>query len=309
VTDDKSFRLHSRTGPEVPPDVAEGPAVVDEPTQLLAYVERRPPVAARAVIVYERAPRRPWRLWAFTGGLVALTLGVVLGQTVAYQPPARSDSRPTPVDVITPATVPAGPVVPVSEPLGAARSQILEVAGSATRLNIRSADLGQTLYTITALDGSAAPRMVKTSRGPRLALQPTGARGTVGATILLTTRVRWTLHLTGGVTEQEIDMRSGGLAGIALAGGTRATLLLPRPAGTQRLTVTGPIGDLNLRTPPGTALRLRLAAGAGQVTVDGKATKTPRPGTTLTSGKFATAKNRYDITTAAGASVVHADHP
>ena len=80
--------LLSRMGPEVPPDFANAPPVRhpgEEPTQTLpVIVARKPPapgVAARAVIVYETQPRRPWVLWMFTAMLVALTIGVVLGQT------------------------------------------------------------------------------------------------------------------------------------------------------------------------------------------------------------------------------------
>jgi hypothetical protein len=312
---DKTFRLLSRTGPEVPPDVADEPVqpFVDEPTRLLAYVERRPapaptPAAGRAVIVYEREPLRPWRLWAFTGGLVALTLGVVLGQTVAYQPPTRAAAR---ADANAPAdapTVPA-PLLPVSEPLGDARTRVLEVTGAATQLRIRTVDLGGTLFTVTPMDGSATARITDTGHGPRLALQPTGAAGTVGATVVLSNRVHWTLKLTGVVADQEVDLRAGGLAALSLAGGSRATVFLPKPVGSIRVAVTGPVGELTLHNPPGVPLRLRLTGGAGSAKLDGRQLRTPPPGTVLTSGKWAKSKNRYDVTTAAGASVVSVPQP
>jgi hypothetical protein len=115
--------LLSRTGPEVPPDVVppSAPAgspvrtFVDEPTELLAVIPPPPPrVAARAVIVYEPEPRRSWGLWIFTGLLVALTAGVVLGQTVATQPvsrpaPAVTTWTPPPPPYDAPVGVPFSP--------------------------------------------------------------------------------------------------------------------------------------------------------------------------------------------------------
>ena len=301
---DDDFRLLSRSGPEVPPDVAAVAEAVYEPTQKLAYVEPRiaPVVAGRTVIVYENRPRRPWRLWAFTAVLVALTLGVVLGQAVAYQPPARSAARPTPVDVVTPVVV-----APISEPLGRARTRVLEISGSATNLRIRSLDLGSTLYTVTPLDASTAPRLVRAPAGPRLTLSPTGAPGTLGATVLLTSRVRWTIRVLSAVPDSSVDMAAGGLAAISLAGGSRAVLSLPRPAGSVPVAVTGPVGSLEVRAPAAVPVRLRLTGGAGQAGIGGKPVKAPKPGTVLSAGKWAAAKNRYDVTTAAGANVVRVD--
>jgi hypothetical protein len=92
-------RLLSRTGPESPPDLEVPPPVIDEPTQKLKVVlpSIPQPVAARAVIVYEQAPRRPWRLWGFTAVLVALTIGVVLGQAEAFQPVSRGATGARPL--------------------------------------------------------------------------------------------------------------------------------------------------------------------------------------------------------------------
>jgi hypothetical protein len=93
--------LPSPAAPSSPPaDPASVRGVADEPTELLAViapppgaaarVSPPPPrIAARAVIVYEPEPRRSWGLWIFTGLLVALTVGVVLGQAVAPQPVSR----------------------------------------------------------------------------------------------------------------------------------------------------------------------------------------------------------------------------
>ncbi|MBM2620715.1 hypothetical protein JIG36_34970 [Actinoplanes sp. LDG1-06] len=76
----------SRFGPEVPPDtpgsVSPVWTVMSEPTQMLPLVTA-PVVAAPAVCAHEPELRRPWALWVFTALLVALTIGVILGRTIA----------------------------------------------------------------------------------------------------------------------------------------------------------------------------------------------------------------------------------
>src|SRR4051812_44169357 len=153
-------RLLSRTGPEAPPDLEVPPPVIDEPTQKLKVILPSIPqrVAARAVIVYEQAPRRPWRLWAFTAVLVALTIGVVLGQAEAFQPVSRGGSaRAAVVPVAVPA--PVAPVAPVTAPLGAAKALVFEVTGDASSVHVVSADLGDRLYSIVPIGVNVAPRI------------------------------------------------------------------------------------------------------------------------------------------------------
>jgi hypothetical protein len=303
-------RLHSRTGPEVPPDVVVPPAVIDEPTQKLHIITAPPTrVEGRAVLVYEQAQRKPWRLWAFTAILVALTMGVVLGQAEAFQPASRGGTAQAAV-VPTYSTPPTTPVLPVTAPLGDAKALVFEVTGDATVLHVTSVNLGQQLYTIVPTDPSTAPRVTDTPRGPRLELDRTGIAGTAGAEIRLNARVSWTIRVTSASSDQDIDMRAGSLAGIELAGGTaRAALHLPRPKGTVKVSVTGALSELRLETAAATPVRLRLGAGADVAILNGKTHRKVKPGTTLTPEGWKTTRNRYDVTTAAGVGSVSTAHP
>jgi hypothetical protein len=312
-------------------------AAADEPTQLLPVVApsrslkpplkppsnppMKPPlgpplgppprVAARAVIVYAEQPRRPWRLCAFTAVLVALTVGVVLGQAEAFERTYRSTASAQTV-MVPPATAAvAGPAEApwpdaehrVTAPLTSVRTRILEVAGASTVLRVRSVDLGETLLDVATTDRSAVPRLTDTGQGSRLDLVPTGASGTVGAEIQLNRKVAWTLKLTGGSSEQYVDMLAGGLAGIAIGGGTgHVELHLPKPKRSVRLTVTGPVRELTVRTSAG--VRLRLAAGADTAVVDGKTRRNVKAGTALTSAGWRSARNRYEITCSDAVSAV-----
>lgn len=259
------------------------------------------------MIVYEERPRAPWRLWVFTAVLVSLTVGVILGQTVTFEPTYRSTANAQTVAVppaaVPPAPAPAAVEQPwpdaehrVTAPLGATRTRLLEVVGASASLHVRSANLGDALLDIATTDRGSVPRLTDTGRGSRLELVPTGNAGTVGAVIQLNAKVAWTLRLTGGAFKQDIDMRAGGVAGIAIAGGTAHVVLqLPAPKGTVPLSLTGPVGELAIRTKAGAPVRLRLGAGAGTAVVDGRTHRKVRAGTALTSAKWRSAKNRYDI--------------
>ncbi len=273
-----------------------------------------PQVVARAVIVYQERPRRPWRLWVFTAVLVALTVGVILGQTVAFEPNYRPTTANAETAFAPPPVVPsalsAGPPSPnavqrVTAPLGSVRTRVLEVTGASTVLRVRSADLGDRLFDIAPVDGSAAPRVTDIKQGSRLELVPTGAPGTVGADIQLNSKVAWKLKLAGGAAEQTVDLQAGGAAGVELAGGSaRVVLALPAPKGTVPLALKGPVGDLAIRTASADPVRLKLAAGAQSAVLDGNTHRQVKAGTTLTSTGWRAAKNRYDVTSSGAVASV-----
>lgn len=323
--------LLSRLGPEVPPDVANAPVEprrrphpVEEPTQTLPLVAARrappPRVAARAVIVYEPQQRRSWGLWAFAAMLVALTVGVVLGQAVADQPASRSAAGTVPTGGVVPAVTsgpssgPAAPAPavlsrPLTAPLGTARTRVFEVTGASTVLHVRSAKLGDALYRVTTTGSGAVPKLVGTARGPRLELTRTRGAGVQGVDIQLNAEVSWTIRLAGRSSEQDVDMRAGGLAGVELTGGAlSAVLQLPVPKGTVPLSVTDTVRQLIVHAQIGTPVRLRLSAGAGAATVDGVTYRNVKTGTVLTPAGWQSAGNRYDVAISAAVSSASVDH-
>ena len=289
--------LLSHPGPEAPPD--EKPAPIAEARA--EEIEEPAPVAERTVIVYEREPRRSRGLLVFTAILVSLTVGVVLGQTVAYEESsvyAASRTEPVGAGYRTPPQTPSQPPAPspgsrATAPLGTARDRVLEVTGDAALVIVRSVDLGDRLFDITTLDGSAVPKVVSRDNGPRVELVRTGAPGRIGADIQLSSRVRWTLRLTNAAAEQDVDMSGGRLAGIELTGATRIVLRLPTPRGTIPVTVTGGANELDVQA--GVPVRVRLGKGADDAVVDGKTRHAVKAGTILTSTGWKSATNRYQI--------------
>jgi hypothetical protein len=300
------FDEGARRRPESLEDLPKPQPVLNEPTQALPTVQPLK-VAARAVIVYQETVRRPWRLWAFTAVLVALTVGVVLGQTVAFEPTYRSGGSanaavvPTLPPISSPAPSPSWPDAAhrLTAPLGRTKARTLILTGTSSLLHVHSTDLGKSLYEIATVDRSAVPRLTSTRQAATLELIPTGDSGTVGADIQLNSRVAWTLKLAGGLNEQSVDMQSGGLAALQLTGGSaHAALLLPAPKGTVPLSVKGPLGNLTVSSRTGVPLRLKLTGGAGATVIDGKPRASLKPGATVTPTGWSKARNRYDLTTA-----------
>jgi len=287
------------------PQLPNAQPVLNEPTQALPTVAPLK-VAARAVIIYQETVRRPWRLWAFTAILVALTAGVILGQAVAFEPTYRSNANANAAVVPAPSPSPSAAPTPswpdaahrVTAPLGKAKARTLVVTGTSALLHVRSADLGRNLYDIATTDRSAVPRLTAAKDTATLELIPTGDQGTVGADIQLNSKVAWTLRLAGGLNEQSVDMQAGGLAGLELTGGSAHTaLLLPTPKGTVPVSVKGPLADLTVVSRSGTPVRLKLTDGAGSAVIDGKPRRSPKAGTTVAPAGWAKAANRYDLTT------------
>lgn len=305
--------MSGRSGRERPEGSGDGrgwfepPAgtAVSEPTQSLPVISARPSplVVARAVIVYQERPRRPWALWVFTVAIVALTVGVVLGQTAAFEPVYRKPGLQTAAADVVP-VAPSAVAQPwpdaehrVTAPLGKTRKRQLVVTGASTVLRVRSADLGDNLFDIATTDRGAVPSVTDSAKGTRLELIRTAEAGTVGAEIQLNAKVAWTLKLAGGTSEQIIDLQAGGASRIDVTGGTTQLVLqLPEPKGTVPIAVRGKIGELIVRTKA--PVRLRLGGGAETAVVDGQTRRKVKAGTKLTPEGWSAAKNRYDVVAA-----------
>ncbi|MBG0567008.1 hypothetical protein [Actinoplanes aureus] len=249
------------------------------------------------MLIYEQQIRRPWRLLGFTAVIVSLTVGVILGQTEAYQPPAPRPAATAQAGGSVPAPQPSGAIptpAPLTAPLGTIKQRRLEVTGAATALRIRTADLGEALFSVTAFDPSAVPQVVDAAGGSLLTLAP-GAVVTAGAEVVLNSTVAWTLKVTDGANELDVDSRAGGLAGLEIAGAvSRGVLHLAKPQGTVKLAVTGTLGELIVRTEKDALVRMRLDEGAGSATINGAARRDIKAGATLRDTGWAAATGKYD---------------
>jgi hypothetical protein len=279
------------------------PAVIPE-TQTAA--EEDPEPAERTIVVYERKSRG---LLIFTALMVALTVGVILGQTSAFEESSAAPrTEPVGAGYSTPpepsAAAPSAPTpVPgtrISAPIGTARDHSFEVGGGAALVTIRSADLGDKLYDIATFDGSAVPQMVG---GTRLELVRTGTAGRIGADIQLNSAVRWKLRLDGGTAEQDIDMSRGHLTGLEVTGGaSRVVLRLPTPKGTIPIKLDGGASEFDVQAAA--PVRVRLGKGADDAVIGGTTRHAVKAGTILTGSGWKNTTNRYDVTATAKLNLV-----
>ncbi len=172
-----------------------------------------------------------------------------------------------------------------------------ELATAVTKITMRSEDLGEDLYRIsTADDAGIIPKPVLSQDRVQLNLIPDGD-GTTGAVeVVLSSRVLWNLRFAGATDEQRIDFTGGDVGGIDLAAGSRSTeIVLPEPAGTVALKVTGAVDELSLTAPAGNPVRVQMQGGAKTVAAGARTLRDVKPGSTLTPKGWAT-NNRYDVT-------------
>jgi hypothetical protein len=144
----------------------------------------------------------------------------------------------------------------------------------------------------------------------RVQLQLTpGGHGTTGAvTVVLSSKVRWSLRFTGGADEQVVDLTGGKVAGIDVIGGSRRfQLSLPKASGTVPVHVTGGIDDFSIQSPPGNPVRVQVQGGAKTVAAGEVTLRDVKPGSKLTPKNWKST-NRYDVTVAARTTLLSVDN-
>jgi hypothetical protein len=181
-------------------------------------------------------------------------------------------------------------------PLGNRTSATFELVAATQKATVKTQDLGDELYRITAAgDSGASPRPALAGDKVQLLLETDGAdaaaRGDVQ--ILLSNKVTWALLFTGGADEQVVDLTSAKLASIDVNGASRRVrMTLPKPTGTVPVRITGAIGDLWLSS--GSPVRVRVGGGVKTVSAGTRTLRDLKPGSTLTPKDWKTA-DRYDV--------------
>jgi hypothetical protein len=172
-----------------------------------------------------------------------------------------------------------------------------ELTTAVTKVTMRSEDLGDDLYRIsTAEDAGIIPKPVVSQDRVQLNLVPDGDGSTGAVEVVLTSKVLWNLRFAGATDEQRIDFTGGEVGGIELVAGSRLTeIVLPKPAGTVALKVTGAVDELSLTSPAGNPVRVQMEGGAKTVAAGARTLRDVKPGSTLTPKDWKT-NDRYDVT-------------
>jgi len=184
----------------------------------------------------------------------------------------------------------------VTAALGGRTAASFELLAATTKVTVKAQDLGGDLYRITSAAGSGTvPSPVLAKNRLQLHLVPRGAGATGKVTVVLSSRVRWTLRFVGGADEQVVDLRGGRVGSVDVLGAARRfELALPAPAGTVPVRLTGAVEDLSITAPADSPVRLRLDSGAKTVAAGERRLRDVQPGSTVTPADWQT-RNRYDV--------------
>ena len=184
----------------------------------------------------------------------------------------------------------------VSAPIDGRTAASFELLTAVTKVTVRSEDIGDELYRMsTAEDAGVVPKAVLSEDRVQLQLVPDGDGATGAVEVVLSSKVMWTLRFSGAADEQIINLTGGQVGGIDLVGGSRATqIVLPKPAGTVALRITGAVDELSLAAPAGNPVRVQVQGGAKTVTAGARTLRDLKPGSTLTPKGWAT-NDRYDV--------------
>jgi hypothetical protein len=176
----------------------------------------------------------------------------------------------------------------------------LEVVSGTRLLTLHVANLGGTSGTLlraSTPNGQPPPRLLRAGGAVRL------AGGASAVTVMLNAAVTWRLDLAAGTERTTADLRGGRLAGISIvAGSDIVNLLLPRPAGTLPIRLSGGASQFLLSLPAGVPARVTADGGAGEVSLDGQTHVGIGGGSVFTTPGWAAGQAGFDIDATAGAA-------
>lgn len=190
----------------------------------------------------------------------------------------------------------------VSGPVGELRAATFELASGTAVINLRTAELGNDLYRVSASAETRQRPQVTVDDGiVRLSLTRLAKGGKGQVQVDINAKVNWSLRVSASVTSGVFDLSNGVLAAARFAGDAASIRLrTPRLDGTLPVRITGGINQFRVETSGETAARVRIRKGTGRVQLPGRTINGVAPGRLFTAGGFAGAKNRVDIDAVAG---------
>jgi hypothetical protein len=180
----------------------------------------------------------------------------------------------------------------------------LQVITGTPTLTIGVADLGVTgtLLRVSTPAASPAPQL-RTAGGAGNPVVSLSAADASAITVTLNAAVSWQLDLAGGTTRTVADLVGGRVAGIAVTKGSDVIdLTLPRPDGSVTIRLAAGASRLQLSLPGGVPARVNAAAGAGEISLDGRDHVGVAAGAVFTTPAWAPGVAGYDVEATAGAA-------
>jgi hypothetical protein len=184
-----------------------------------------------------------------------------------------------------------------------------ELASGVTTLIIHSGDIGTALYQLsTPVGAGQIPAAVVSGDNVVAQLTSSGVNGPSILNVVLSDAVMWTVHLDGGNTEANIDMRAGGLAELDFgAGVTRIDAVVPNEPNLLTVRMTGGATSFAVHAPANVPTRVTIGGGAGSATIDGTGHTGIAGGTVFAPADWPDSGARIDIDNTAGVSTFTLD--
>jgi hypothetical protein len=167
-------------------------------------------------------------------------------------------------------------------------------------------DLGTNLFEVsTPAESKVVPKVDVKGLTVVAGLRDTGLAGPALVTVVLSDDVRWVVRLSGGASDQTVDLKGGPGGDVDFSAGTsRAEVSLPAASGTQRVALSGGASQLLVNLVGTAPVRVAAKDGAGEVTVDGQTRSGVPGGTVYTAPGWDSATDRFDIDATSGVSSV-----
>jgi hypothetical protein len=173
-------------------------------------------------------------------------------------------------------------------------------------VRVRLGDLGSDRYEVSTPDGAkVAPAVDVDGHEVVAGLHATGGAGPALVTVVLSSKVHWSVRLAGGAGDESVDLTGGPGGDVDFSAGTsRATVALPAARGTQRVVLGGGAAQFGVRLAGDAPVRVAAQGGAGSVTIDGVTHSGVTGGSAWTPAGWSTATDRYDIDATSGVSTL-----
>ncbi len=219
-----------------------------------------------------------------------------------------TSSGPSRVTTSNPILGPNGAHV-VTADRGDLKAAGFELASGVTTIVLHSGDIGGSLYRITTPVGAGqVPSAVVAGGQVVTQLSSSGVNGPSIVDIELSNAVMWTIHLDGGATETNVDMRAGGLAALDFgAGVTRIDAYVPAEPDLVAVQMAGGATAFTVHAPAGMPAQVTMGGGAGSATIDGAVHSGIAGGTVFTPDAWPASGSRLNIDNTAGVSTFTLD--
>lgn len=120
--------------------------------------------------------------------------------------------------------------------------------------------------------------------------------------ITLRAGLRWSVEVAGGSNRWSADLRGVEVEQLTLrGGGSRIGIVLPAPVGTVPVAIGGGISRVELRVPPGSALRLATRGGASRLRIGDLRLGAVGGRLDWQSPDYGAVADRYDVSVGGGA--------